>query len=94
MAKIQKINSDPGVTEFLFVCPGCNDCAHMIRTEGPEPRWTWNGSIDAPTFSPSLLCRYGPDQVCHSFIRDGKIEYLDDCFHHLKGQTIEIPEWE
>lgn len=28
--------------------------------------------------------------VCHSFIRDGKIEFLSDCTHHLKGQTVEL----
>jgi hypothetical protein len=94
MPKIQKIkNTEPGVTEFLFICPGCSGGAHLMRVQGPEPRWAWNGSIDAPTFSPSLLCRAG-DHVCHSFIRDGKIEYLGDCTHELKGQTVEIPDWE
>lgn len=26
--------------------------------------------------------------ICHSFIRDGKIQFLGDCTHHLKGQTV------
>jgi len=30
------------------------------------------------------------DEVCHSFVTDGKIKYLDDCTHHLKGQTVEL----
>jgi hypothetical protein len=30
--------------------------------------------------------------VCHSFVRDGKIQYLNDCTHALKGQTIDLPE--
>lgn len=30
--------------------------------------------------------------VCHSFITDGKIEYLNDCTHKLKGQTIDLPD--
>lgn len=29
-------------------------------------------------------------EVCHSFITDGKIRYLNDCTHHLKGQTVEL----
>lgn len=29
---------------------------------------------------------------CHSFIRDGYIQFLDDCTHQLKGKTVELPE--
>ncbi len=32
--------------------------------------------------------------VCHSFVKDGKIEFLNDCTHHLAGQIVELPEWE
>lgn len=28
---------------------------------------------------------------CHSFVRDGQIEFLGDCTHWLAGQTIELP---
>lgn len=31
--------------------------------------------------------------VCHSFVTDGRIQYLGDCTHSLAGQTIELPEW-
>lgn len=34
------------------------------------------------------------EAVCHSYVRDGKIEFLADCTHKLKNQTVEIPEWE
>jgi hypothetical protein len=30
--------------------------------------------------------------VCHSFITNGKIQYLSDCTHHLAGQTVELSE--
>jgi hypothetical protein len=30
---------------------------------------------------------------CHSFITDGRIQFLDDCSHELKGQTVEIPDY-
>lgn len=30
---------------------------------------------------------------CHSFVTDGKIQFLADCTHLLAGQTVEIPEW-
>ena len=33
-----------------------------------------------------------PDQCCHSFVRDGKIQFLVDCTHKLAGQTVELPQ--
>lgn len=32
-------------------------------------------------------------KICHSFIADGRIQFLGDCTHELKGQTVEIPLW-
>lgn len=77
-----------------FHCPGCDDY-HQIRTG--ENGWTWDGSIDAPTFSPSVLVQ-GPigevaDGRCHSFVRAGRIEFLTDSTHALAGQTVALPEW-
>lgn len=31
--------------------------------------------------------------VCHSFITDGRIQFLGDCTHELAGQTVDLPEW-
>jgi hypothetical protein len=28
--------------------------------------------------------------VCHSFIRDGQIQFLSDCTHALAGQTVPL----
>lgn len=30
--------------------------------------------------------------VCHSYITDGKIQFLNDCTHELSGQTVDLPE--
>jgi hypothetical protein len=32
-------------------------------------------------------------QQCHSFVRDGQIEFLSDCSHDLAGKTVPIPDW-
>jgi hypothetical protein len=29
---------------------------------------------------------------CHSFVRDGKIQYLSDCTHKYAGQTLDLEE--
>jgi hypothetical protein len=28
--------------------------------------------------------------VCHSFVRDGRIEYLGDCTHEYAGKTVDL----
>ena len=75
-----------------FFCPGCR-CAHWFNTV----LWTWNGDMNKPTVNPSILVQAGnlPGDVrCHSYVLDGKIQFLGDCTHELKGQTVDIPEWE
>lgn len=31
--------------------------------------------------------------ICHSFIRNGKIQFLGDCTHSLKNQTVDLPDY-
>lgn len=75
---------------WLITCPACG-CCHCFFDDG---RWTFNGDVDNPTFSPSMLVYQNePEKRCHSFVRNGKIEYLSDCGHALAGQTVELPEF-
>lgn len=32
--------------------------------------------------------------VCHSYVTDGRIKFLNDCTHALAGQTVDLPEYE
>ncbi|MDX2187790.1 MAG: DUF6527 family protein [Opitutaceae bacterium] len=97
----------PAHPEVMFYCPGCK-CGHGVWTEKPAlngARWSWNGDMVKPTFSPSLLIDteypQGCDEqgrprpsvrtVCHSFVRDGQIQFLGDCTHELAGQTVPLP---
>lgn len=84
MAKVRKVDS-----LFVFHCPGCKyDHAY-------DSRWQFNGSLDKPTFTPSLLCNQDHSSSrCHSYVTDGHIRFLDDCWHELKGKTVELPEYE
>lgn len=57
--------------------------------------WEWNGDVDKPTLSPSILTRAGSEQhpiVCHSYVRNGMIEFLNDCTHSYAGKTVELLE--
>lgn len=40
---------------------------------------------------PPGMDRYpSTDEVCHSFITDGQIQFLSDCTHKLAGQTVPL----
>lgn len=75
---------------YWLWCPGC-DMAHRI-----DDTWEFNGNIESPTFSPSILVGGNKGTVCHSFINDGIWDFLGDCTHKLAGQKIPmvpVPDW-
>lgn len=88
-------NQDPNKPGIFQVwCPAC-------KREHPITRdWQFNGDLDRPTFSPSLLVHEimtGPYVLhprCHSFIDGGRIRFLSDCGHDKAGQTMDLPDVE
>jgi hypothetical protein len=89
----------------LVWCPAC-DKLHALGVRGDDgsrapTEWEWNGDLERPTFSPSLLTwtgdRDNPDTRCHSYIRNGMWDYLADCTHALAGQVnvpmVPLPAW-
>lgn len=32
-------------------------------------------------------------KLCHSFVTDGRIQFLSDCSHALAGQTVDLPDY-
>ncbi len=86
-----------------FWCPGCDE-PHSIRTEGPNSNWGWNGDEVKPTFTPSVKVtspanpnaseefkEWRTERICHSFVKDGMIQFLGDCTRAMANQTIPIP---
>ena len=44
--------------QLFFECPGCK-MLHGVNVEAEgRPRWGWNGSVDKPTFTPSILVQW------------------------------------
>jgi hypothetical protein len=85
--------------DLLFFCPGCQ-CGHGIWTSHPNgitgATWTWNGSMDKPTVSPSLAINFhnrGKDARCHVVITDGKLHFCADCTHQYAGQVVDMVEF-
>jgi hypothetical protein len=101
MSKLSTVTGDDAIRK-LFHCPGCEQ-THVVPVTGPHA-WGWNGSDDSPTFTPSILI-HAIDPMwtddngkvhghrCHTFVRDGNIQFLGDCTHSLANQTVPIPEW-
>lgn len=79
-----------------YWCQGCNQ-RHQV-TVNANGTWVWNGDVNAPTFSPSVKVTWTvgriemKPQCCHSFVRDGRIEFLSDCTHAFSGQTVDMVE--
>jgi hypothetical protein len=80
-------------------CPGCEG-GHAVPVTGHRSGrgWGWNGSLESPTLTPSVLVNVGranpTAHLCHVFITNGKIQFLGDCTHALANQTVEIPDWD
>lgn len=124
MSRAKRVNSISGTFYGIRIkCPGCGE--HLLPTQetpasqGTLPRWQFNGDLERPTFSPSILSRWyetsdegdrmidageplppgmdrypGRDMVCHSFVTDGRIQFLSDCTHALAGQSVDLPDVE
>lgn len=106
-ARVEIIKGSDGVEYASFDCPACHfGHGPIIRRPAGQigPLWSWNGDVERPTFTPSLVVRVGPMPtvpvgrpdagktiVCHSFIREGRIQFLSDCTHALAGQTVDLP---
>jgi len=101
--KLYEVKDGQGnIFAYMFFCPGC-ECGHSFHVarakdkdgNDPDPGhkhpiWQFNGDMEKPTFSPSLLY---PDRRCHLFLRDGKIQFLGDCTHKFANVTLDLPEF-
>ena len=87
--KVYKTEEIDGIFQCWFFCPGCKN-SHAFTM----PRWSWNGSLEAPSFQPSLMCNRGMESQCHCIVTDGFINYCADSWHSLRGTTVPMPDWE
>lgn len=96
MAKFHDMGTQEGEKWVAWHCPGCEG-GHGVPVSGPRA-WGFNGDFDSPTLTPSILINVGGANpgcpICHTFIRDGKIQFLNDCTHKLAGQTVDVPDWD
>jgi len=94
MARVKKVPVSETKFQYIFICPGCNQ-EHAFTDS-----WNWNNDYDKPTLSPSFLIHgYKFDDNknsvpfrCHSFIKNGRIQFLNDCTHGLVGKEVDLPD--
>lgn len=101
-SKLRTVNDHGKVYQALmFVCPGCvaggpegYDGVHMLAVNVSEdigkPSWNWNGNLESPTLSPSILS--DGYSKCHSYLTEGVFDFLTDSEHPLSGQKVPIPD--
>lgn len=99
---------------LMFWCPGCERIdADGTRTRGlnmlpisgdpsKHPVWGFDGNLEAPTLTPSILTTTKAadvegsnnvgDFVCHSHLVAGVFQFLSDCTHPLATQHVALPE--
>lgn len=81
MEKLRKVSNQDMIH---FACPGCESI------HGFTSSWEFNNNFENPTVSPSIRVSDSDGTLCHLYIQNGKIIYLDDCKHELKGKTVDM----
>lgn len=79
----------------------CEACGHFhifyVNSFSPGGKlWIWNEKPESPSFMPSFYKKLGNSNICHFFVKNGQIEYLNDSTHHLKGKIRDLsplPHW-
>jgi len=94
-----------GTGELEHWCPGC-ETVHGFAIDKPNyygAKWVWDGNVEKPSFTPSMNITVNPTgnkyyqaglstDVCHYFLKAGEIQFLNDCTHKFKGQTVSLPD--
>lgn len=110
MKVCEEVDSQGNHTGWVVNCPGCKH-VHVYDKRwtfnGDRNKPTFRASYLSKYTHPHGYTNENPapvgyngpydTEVCHSFVTDGKIQFLSDCTHALAGQTVEIPdvdEWD
>lgn len=101
MPRVRKVvHSDGSLAGHAVQCPACGYDHFFNDPSSPHDghSWQFNGDLERPTFTPSMNVLLpskdngGWETHCHSFVTDGRIQFLGDCKHKMAGQTVDLPE--
>jgi hypothetical protein len=91
--KLKEVCNSEGLIGYSFMCPGCKHF-HIYYVQG-NLCWQFNGNIESPTFTPSLLNTWvindrKTSECCHLNLTNGIIHFHEDCTHELAGKNIKL----
>lgn len=72
----------PTLTPSIFV-----RCGHYVPGFEDKRACWCSYNEEHPTEPAPFRC-----YACHSFVTDGRIQFLGDCSHVLAGQTVDLPD--
>ena len=86
-------------TYVEFLVPSIMFEYRRLRVSGkPGPNiWVWNFDVNKPTFSPSVLSTAswaGKPWKCHSYVKNGVVQFLPDCSHENAGKMLPLKDVE
>lgn len=84
------VNKKGDIIGWLIFCPACKH-GHFFK----KGMWTFdNNDHESPSFSPSMLVHESKHEPyiprCHTFVKEGKIQFLSDCSHDMAGKTVDL----
>jgi hypothetical protein len=78
--KLRQVLADGKPYGYEHLCPGCKS-SHIFVVEGGSGRKDADGKVIKPERT-----------LCHYHLIKGRIRFLNDCEHELKGREIELPD--
>ncbi|MER9829152.1 DUF6527 family protein [Mesorhizobium sp. M0134] len=91
---------------LFFWCPGCNEAhvvgpSWTFNGDFDRPTFSPSVLVRGHKFTRDEAGKWTGDwerdsagnlipEICHSFVQDGQIQFLDDCTHALAGQTVAL----
>jgi hypothetical protein len=104
--KLRRVGVQEGylIGSIAHWCPGCG-ISHAFAIDKAMPageRWTWDGDIKTPTFTPERNIAWGGEidpkfklygaGRCHYSLTAGVLVFFDDCSHELRGHMVPLPD--
>lgn len=63
-------------------------CGHFSREHKKGDACWCTYNRDHPDDPSPFTC-----SLCHSYVTDGQIQFLEDCTHKLVSKTVPLPDW-
>lgn len=63
-----------------------------VKNHMSDEDWDAYDKMDVQEDREKILADHRFASCCHSFVTDGRIQFLSDCTHPLAGQTVDLPD--